>query len=118
MVLSLYYNVCTTMFQELGIIHQRSCPYTPQQNGVAERKHRHLLEVTRALRFQGKIPLKYWGHCVLAAAYLINRVPSSVLNYQSPYERLYGSKPRLTHLRTIGCLCLSKSLVEHDKMMP
>jgi len=62
--------------------------------------------------------LKYWGHCVLAATYLINKVPSSVLNYQSPYERLYGSKPRLTHLRTIGCLCLSKSLVEHDKMMP
>lgn len=88
-------SVCETMFKEMGVIHQRSCPYTPQQNGVAERKHRHLLEVTRALRFQAKIPLKYWGHCVLAASHIINRLPSSVLNFQTPYEKLYGRKPEL-----------------------
>ncbi|XP_019258588.1 PREDICTED: uncharacterized protein LOC109236813 [Nicotiana attenuata] len=58
---------CTTLFQKYGIIYQRTCAYTPQQNGAAERKHRHILEVTRALRFQANIPIKYWGHCVLAA---------------------------------------------------
>ncbi|XP_015165801.1 uncharacterized protein [Solanum tuberosum] len=91
---------------------------TPQQNGVAERKHRHLLEVTRALRFQASIPVSYWGQCVLAAAYLINRLPSSVLGYETPYERLYGRKPVLTHLKTIGCLCYAKQLTEHDKLLP
>lgn len=111
-------SVCTTMFQDLGIIHQKSCPYTPQQNGVAERKHKHLLEVTRALRFQAKIPLRFWGQCVLAAAYLINRLPCSALQYQTPYERLYGIKPMLSHLRTIGCLCYAKNLTEHDKLRP
>ncbi|XP_015164024.1 uncharacterized protein [Solanum tuberosum] len=111
-------SVCAQLFKDLGIIHQRSCPYTPQQNGVAEMKHRHLLEVTRALRFQAKIPLKYWGHCVLAAAYVINRLPSSVLQFQTPYEKLYGSPPVLTHLRTIGCLCFAKVLNEHDKLLP
>ena len=106
------------MFKDLEIIHQRSCPYTLQQNGVAERKHRPLLEVSRAFRFQGKIPLKSWGHCVPAAAYLIDRVSSSVINYLTPYERLYGYKPMLSHLRTIDCLCFAKKLVENDKLMP
>ena len=50
---------CHKLFTELGILHQRSCPYTPRQNGVAERKHRHLLEVTRALRLQAHIPIRY-----------------------------------------------------------
>ncbi|XP_055831032.1 uncharacterized protein LOC129900095 [Solanum dulcamara] len=104
--------------QITGIIHQRSCPYTPQQNDVAGRKHRHLLEVTRALRFQAKIPIRFWGYCVLAATYLINRLPSSVLEFHTPYERLYDRKPVLSHLRIIGCLALAKNLTKHDKLMP
>ncbi|XP_049349445.1 uncharacterized protein LOC125814012 [Solanum verrucosum] len=75
-------SVCNTMFKDLGIIHQRSCPYTPQQISVAERKHRHIRDVTRALRFEAKIPLTFWGHCVLAAVYLINKLPSSVIDHR------------------------------------
>jgi len=108
--------VCATLFKERRIIHQRSCPYTPQQNRVAERKHRHLLEVTRALRFQGHIPIRFWGQCVLAAAYLINRIPSRVLGGKSPYERMYGVKPMISHLRILGCLCYAKVLTETDKL--
>lgn len=47
------------MFNDIGIVHQKSFPYTPQQNVVAERKQRHLLEGTRALRFQVNIPVCY-----------------------------------------------------------
>lgn len=107
-----------SMFQKLGIMHHRSCLYTPQKNGVAERKHRNLREVTRPFRFQAKIPIKYRGRCVLIAAYIINRLPRSVLHFQTPYERLYGSKPLLSHFKTISCLCFAKSLAEHDKLMP
>ncbi|XP_015160329.1 uncharacterized protein [Solanum tuberosum] len=91
-----------TIVDDFSRLTWRSCPYTPQQNGVAERKHRHILEVTRALRLQAHIPLRFWGHCVLAAVYLINRLPSSVIGYQTPYEKLYGSQPGLSHLRTLG----------------
>lgn len=53
---------------------------------------------------------------MLAATYLINRMPSKVLGGQSPYEKLYGNKPMLTHLRVLGCLCYAKVLSESDKL--
>lgn len=49
---------CNDLFKDLGIIRQTSCAYAPQQNGVAERKHRHILDITRAIRFQGNIHLE------------------------------------------------------------
>ncbi|GKE45226.1 putative RNA-directed DNA polymerase [Tanacetum coccineum] len=101
--------------KEKGIIHQTSCAYTPQQNGIAERKHRHLLNVSRSLLFQGNIPLCFWTDCILTATYLINRLPSSVLAGRSPFSMLYGREPSLSHLRCFGCLCFSSILNNSDK---
>ena len=84
--------------QSKGIIHQTSCADTPQQNGVVERKHKHLLETARALSFQSKVPVTSWGDCVLCAAYLINRMPLSSLYNTTPYEKLHHFVPSLDHL--------------------
>ena len=68
-----------------GILHQFSCPVTPRQNGVAERKNRHLLEVSRALLFEMKVPKQFWADAVSTACFLINRMPSNVLGGKIPF---------------------------------
>nr|XP_009606701.1 uncharacterized protein LOC104101005 [Nicotiana tomentosiformis] len=108
----------TELFQALGVMHQRTCAYTSQQNGVAERKHKHILEAYIAMRFQAYIPLKHEGHCILAAIYVINRMSSTILNGASPFEKMYNRKPSLDHLRVMGYLCYAKDVQVHDKFMP
>lgn len=53
-----------------------------------------------------------------SAVYLINRLPSVVIYNQTPYERLFGKKPNLNHLRVLGCLAYAKIIQQHDKLMP
>ncbi|KAL0316464.1 UNVERIFIED_CONTAM: Retrovirus-related Pol polyprotein from transposon RE2 [Sesamum radiatum] len=89
-----------------GILHQTSCPYTSQQNGVAERKHRHLLDVARTIMTHMHVPKSYWGDAVLTACYLINRMPSNVLNGDTPYSCLFPDKPLFGIApRVFGCVC-------------
>ncbi|GKB78720.1 ribonuclease H-like domain-containing protein [Tanacetum coccineum] len=103
------------LFNNYGIIHQTYCSYTLQQNEIAERKHRHLLNVARSLMFQARIPLGMWSECVLTATYLVNRLPSYVLPGASHFRLVYGKEPILSHLRAFRCLCYSTILNNHDK---
>lgn len=76
-----------------GIVHHSSCVDTPQPNRIAERKNKHLLEVARALTFTMAVPKTFWGEAVLTATYLINRMPSRVLNFKTPLDTLKNLYP-------------------------
>ncbi|RVX06403.1 Retrovirus-related Pol polyprotein from transposon RE1 [Vitis vinifera] len=96
----------TSFMSHHGILHQSSCAHTPQQNGVAERKNRHLVETTRTILLHSNVPFRFWGDAVLTACYLINRMPSSVLHDQIPHSLLFPDQP-LYFLppRVFGCTC-------------
>ena len=91
-----------------GIVHQSSCVDTPQQNGVSERKNRQLLVVARSLMFSMNVPKHFWGEAVLTATYLINRLPSRVLGFQTPlqiFAKTYPNSHLISHIpsRIFGC---------------
>ncbi|KAM2436022.1 hypothetical protein PS1_025908 [Malus domestica] len=88
-----------------GILHHKSCSYTPQQNGLAERKNRHITKTVVTLLQQASLPPKFWYHACATAIYLINRMPTPVLSMQSPFEKLYNALPTLDHLKIFGCAC-------------
>ena len=80
-----YFNfVLSPFLSDQGIIYVSSCVDTPQQNGVAERKNRHLLEVARSIIFSNHVPKHFWGEAILTTTYLINRMPTLILKFQTP----------------------------------
>lgn len=104
-------NRFNSFMHSKGVIHQSSCPYTPQQNDVAERKHRQFVDTSRTLLINVNVPLKFWGNVVLTVRYLINRIPSDI------YPLLVG--PRL--LNRSGCIselgqCLTIGSVRNNNI--
>ncbi|KAL5537784.1 hypothetical protein UlMin_045380 [Ulmus minor] len=88
-----------------GILHRFTCPYTSAQNGRVERKHRHVVETGLAMLAHASMPLKYWFYAFQAAIYLINRMPTRVLQYVSPYSILFHKNPDYMLMKVFGCLC-------------
>lgn len=98
----------------IGIKREYTAPYSPQQNGVVERKNRTVIEMSRSLLKSGKLPLNFWGEAVSTAIYLINSSPTKYLHGKTPYEAWHGVKPTISHLRVFGCL--SFALITSHKL--
>ena len=99
------FTVLRPFFTTHGISHYTTAPYTPQQNGVSERRHRHIVETGQTLLSHASLPSEYWAYAFAIATYLINRLPSPVLHHKSPLQALFKQQPRYEKLRSFGCLC-------------
>ncbi|UYV61251.1 hypothetical protein LAZ67_1004109 [Cordylochernes scorpioides] len=89
--------------KSLGIVHELTAPYTPEQNGISERDNRTIVESARCLLHGRKMPLELWAEAVNTAVYLLNRCTTKVLGNSTPYEIWYKRKPSILHLKTFGC---------------
>ncbi|KAL4354255.1 hypothetical protein GQ457_06G039790 [Hibiscus cannabinus] len=103
--------------KKLGIHHQLTVVYTPQQNGVSERKNRTVLNMARCLLFEKKIPKGFWAEAVNTSVYLLNRLPTKALEGKTPFEAWFDATPSIGHLRVFGCVCyMHVPEVKRDKL--
>ena len=101
-----YWSADMTRFLEKeGIVHQSTVPKTPEQNGVAERYNRTLVEMARCMLHGAKLKSGFWGEALMTANYLRMRCPVKHLEDQkvTPLEAFYGTRPNVEHLRVFGC---------------
>ncbi|CAH2105332.1 unnamed protein product [Euphydryas editha] len=95
-------NEVRKLFEKRGIIHQTTVPYTPEQNGKAERENRTLIEAARTMLCATDLPKKLWAEAVHTAAYVINRTSKSNEIGKTPYETWTGKQFDITDLRIFG----------------
>lgn len=86
-----------------GVRHELTVPKAPEQNGVAERMNRTLVETMRSMLADSKMPHRFWAEALSTAVYLRNRSPTKSVNGMTPFEAWTGEKPNVAHLRTFGC---------------
>ncbi|GKA33489.1 ribonuclease H-like domain-containing protein [Tanacetum coccineum] len=105
------------LFRQHGIQFRFSCSKTSQQNGKSECMLRTLNNITRTLLFQAHIPPSYWVEALNMAAHLLNILPSTAINNEIPFTKLYNKPLTYDHLRVFGCLCYPHIFFDH-KLQP
>ncbi|KAG6520324.1 hypothetical protein ZIOFF_017373 [Zingiber officinale] len=100
-----------------GIERHLTAPYTPQQNGVVERRNRTVIAMARSLLKGTHMPARFWGEAIRHAVYLLNRLPTKALGERTPFEAWMGRKPHLSHLRVFGCVAYVKNTTPHLKKL-
>lgn len=91
--------------EEEGVERQLSVAYTPQQNGVSERKNRTIMEMARSMLYDKELPRMFWAEAVNTAVYLLNRCPTKAVSDQTPFQAWNGKRPSAAYLKVFGCVC-------------
>jgi hypothetical protein len=89
--------------REVGIKRELSTPYNPQQNGVAERKNRTIMEAVKAMIHDQDLPMHLWAEATRTVVYVQNKSPHRALGNKTPEEMFTGEKPEVSHLQIFGC---------------
>nr|GEU74772.1 zinc finger, CCHC-type [Tanacetum cinerariifolium] len=107
-------NKFTQYCNENGIARQLIAPYSPQQNGVVERRNRTVMSTTRCMMKATNMPQNFWAEAVRHAIYIQNSVPTKALEDITPYEAIKRRKPNLENLRVFGCIAYAKVPSQHS----
>jgi hypothetical protein len=99
------YQKLSYFFKRVGISHLVSCAHVHQQNVPVERKHRNIVEMGLSLLAFVSMPLKYWDEAFLTSLYLINHLPTKIIDSQTPMECLFGNKGEYSLLCIFVCAC-------------
>jgi transposase InsO family protein len=102
---------------QLGVRRQLTAPYTPQQNGVVERRNQSVVGTARSMMKAKDLPGMFWGEAVSTAVYLLNRSSSKAIGGKTPYQLWNGVTPAVEHLRTFGCIAHVKVNTPHLKKL-
>nr|GEV23289.1 zinc finger, CCHC-type [Tanacetum cinerariifolium] len=106
-------NEFTQYCKENGIARQLTAPYSPQQNGVVERRNRTIMSTTRCMMKATNMQQNFWAGTVRHAIYILNSVPTKALEDITPYEAIKQKKPNLEKLRIFGCIAYAKVPSQH-----
>lgn len=106
-----------TYCEEEGITRHYTAPYSPQQNGIVERRNRTVVEMARSFLKEMNLPAEMWGEAVRHSVYVLNRLPTRALSGQTPYEAWTERKPNIGHIRVFGCGAHMKIPSVHTKKL-
>lgn len=100
-----YFNLRFDKFyKEEGVVRHRTCTYTPQQNGIAERLNMSIMNKVRSTLSESGLEVKFWAETVSTSVYVINRLPSSAIDFEIPEQRWTTALSDLSGLRRFGCV--------------
>ncbi|CAA7393944.1 unnamed protein product [Spirodela intermedia] len=100
-----------------GIHHQHTAPYSPQQNGIVERRNGTVVATARSMLKAKGLPGWFWGEAVATAVYILNRCPMKSVDGMTPFEVWHGKKPAVHHLKVFGCIAYVLNTTPHLKKL-